>query len=1229
MRRSPKPAKSKDAKPPGACKSPKDDGAKVRDLEKRLAEAQQQQAATTEILRVISQSPTDAQPVFETIVRNAVVLCDALFGAVFRFDGDRIHLVAHHNMNAQVLGLLNRLYPMPPSREHATGRVILTGALTHIYDALADPDYPRGVAAGGGWRSVLAVPMSRSGRAVGVIWVARATAGPFHDNLIALLQTFADQAVIAIENVRLFEELEARNWDLTATSEVLHVISRSPTDVQPVFDAIVRSASALCHAPDAIISMAEGNVLRLAASVGTVAAAVWQSEIVQDGRLPLTRGSVSGRAFIDQCTVHVHDVSAVSDDEFPEGRALQRAYGGRGTTLAVPLLRDSVSLGVITLVKNEVSPFTDQQIALLQTFANQAVIAIENTRLFNETKEALDQQTATAEILQVISQSPTDTQPVFDAIVRSARHLCDALFSSLILVDGDVQTLAATGGLEAGAEAQLRHSYPRPLARDTATGRAVLGRQVIHLPDVETDREYDDRLRAIASVGAIVAVPILREGTPVGAIVVWRNHPFTDKQIALLQTFADQAVIAIENVRLFKELQEKNRALTQAHAQVSEALAQQTATAEILRVISSSPTDVQPVYDSIVERAARLCDAEVSLVARLEGEWIHVGAVYGTSVAGTEAVRRTYPMRPGAEGATARAIQDSAITHIPDVLTDRHFTIRDAALVAGFRAVLSVPMLRDGRAIGAISIGRAEAGEFSAEQVNLLRTFADQAIIAIENARLFNETREALDQQTATAEILRVISRSPTDLQPVFAAVLDHALTLCEASNGSIYQFEDGVLRHVGLRGPHLGIEVGGVFPLESSPGRAILEKRTVHLEDILQELDWHAPEVQAGVQRAGLRTIVAVPLLREETAIGAIVIRRLEVRPFSEKQIRLLKTFADQAVIAIENVRLFKELQASNRELTTALDKQTATSDILRVISRSQTNVQPVFDAIVTSAVRLLGAYSGILTRVEGDQIVLAALTSTDDAGDAALRSVFPMSVQSAGVGNAQVIRDRQPFNLADAHSDPRLSETGRAAYRSRGSRSQAIVPLLRQDEAIGTIAVTRREPGGFSDDEIALLQTFADQAVIAIENVRLFKELQEKNQALTEALDQQTATSEILRVISTSPTNLQPVLDTLAASAARFCGSYDGSIFHLDGNTLRLGAHHGPLDSHPVGLEVPVVRGAVMGRSILDREAVHVVDLQAETEEFPEGSAIARRLGFHTLLSVPLLREGVAIGA
>src|SRR5262249_40177715 len=269
---------------------------------------------------------------------------------------------------------------------------------------------------------------------------------------------------------------------------------------------------------------------------------------------------------------------------------------------------------------------------LLTTFADQAVIAIENVRLFNETKEALEQQTATSEVLRAISRAHTDAQPVFDIIAASALQLCGAVFSAMVLYDGKILRLVAIQNAQPEGVEALRKVFPRPLDEESAASRAIRSRAVVNIPDVFHDPHfaYGNVARA-ANYRSVLAVPMLRDGEPVGVILATRPEagPFSGKETELLRTFADQAVIAIENVRLFTELQERNRALTQAHAKVSEAVEQQRATAEILRVISSSPTDVQPVYDSIVERAARLCDAEVSLVARLEGEWIHVGAVYG------------------------------------------------------------------------------------------------------------------------------------------------------------------------------------------------------------------------------------------------------------------------------------------------------------------------------------------------------------------------------------------------------------------------------------------------------------------------------------------------------------------------------------------------------------------------------------------------------------------------
>ena len=591
--RDPKSAKSKvEATPPVTRMSPKGDGARGRDLEERLAEslkreaeAQEQQAATAEILRVISQSRADVQPVFDAIANSAVRICDAAFSGVFRFDGSLLHLTAHAGLIAEELSAAQRMFP---ARALPGGiglsRVVLNRTVVHIADIRTDAEWQSALgrhtylAPLAGYRTFLAVPLLHDDVCLGAINVWRRDVSPFSDKQIELLKTFADQAVIAIENVRLFKELESSNRDLTraldretATSEILRVISSSPTDVQPVFDAIVRSASALCHAPDAIISMAEGNVLRLAASVGTVAAAVWQSEIVQGGRLPLTRGSVSGRAFIDQRTVHVHDVSAMSDDEFPEGRALQRAYGGRGTTLSVPLLRDSVSLGAITLVKDEVSPFTDEQIALLQTFADQAVIALENTRLFNETKEALEQRTATSEILRVIASSPIDLQPVLDAVAERAARVCSAADVKIHLVEGDTLRLAAQLGPIPSAET-------RPIIPTRHIGCAVLEQRTIHVLDMRAALDkFPDATADVLTYGVrtSLATPLRREGVAIGVIQIRRLEvePFSEKQITLLETFADQAVIAIENVRLFNELEVANRELAAASQQKSEFLA--------------------------------------------------------------------------------------------------------------------------------------------------------------------------------------------------------------------------------------------------------------------------------------------------------------------------------------------------------------------------------------------------------------------------------------------------------------------------------------------------------------------------------------------------------------------------------------------------------------------------------------------------------------------------------
>lgn len=461
--------------------------------------------------------------------------------------------------------------------------------------------------------------------------------------------------------------------------------------------------------------------------------------------IPIELGGFAGRAVREARTLHVHDLRD-AEAEFPGARLGGVAVGVR-TALAVPLLKDGKSLGIIHIRRLKVQPFTEQQIRLVETFADQAVIAIENVRLFQELRESLEQQTATSEILGVIASSPTDIQPVLNTVAESAARLCDASDALIHRVDGDKVERVAVYGTMPVPETQRR-----PLSRGSPAGRAIIDRQTIHVHDVAAElTEFPDykTRQPITGVRTTVCTPLLREGVSIGVITVRRKEvrPFTDKQIALLKTFADQAVIAIENVRLFKELKQKTAELESSNSELRETLEQQTATSEILSVISSSPTDVQPVFDAIAENSMRLCGALFSSVYRFDGELIHMVADRNYPSATLELSHRIFPTRPSRRLFTGRAILERAVVNVPDVQRDTEWQgnseeDRDIIRAAGFQSVLSVPMLRGESPIGAITVWHPEVGPFSDRQIALLKIFADQAVIAIENVRLFKELQE-------------------------------------------------------------------------------------------------------------------------------------------------------------------------------------------------------------------------------------------------------------------------------------------------------------------------------------------------------------------------------------------------------------------------------------------------------------------------------------------------------
>jgi GAF domain-containing protein len=1217
-----------------------------------LTEALEQQTATSDILRVISSSPTDVQPVFDAIAENSSRLCGAMFSSVYRFDGKLIHTAANHNYPPAALELNRRLFPAVPSRRLFIARAILERGVVYVPDVLADPEhFAPELVQNAGFRSALAVPMLRSGDPIGAIIVWHADVGPFTQKHIALLQTFADQAVIAIENVRLFKELEEKNRALTeahaqvtetleqqtATAEILRVISSSPTDIQPVLDAVAANAARVCGATDALIMRVEGHDMRRVAHCGPIPLTLPEVRSITDG-------SVAGRAILEGRAIHVHDIldTDIARD-YPESMPAYESAGWR-TTLSVPLVREGVAIGAITIRRTEVRPFAEKQIKLLETFADQAVIAIENVRLFKELEvrnrdltEALEQQTATSEILRVISSSPTDVQPVFNTIIASAVHLCGAMYGSAVRFDGQLMHLAAGYNYTPEVDRLLHQVFPmRPSPRMMA-GRAILSRDVVQVEDALADPDYAKDVARAGGFRSMLAAPMLRDGHPIGAIVVNRGQPgpFSQTQIALLKTFADQAVIAIENVRLFKELEARNRDLT-------ETLEQQTATGEILRVISSSPTDVQPVFDTIAERAMRLCGAAVANVITFDGELLHLASLANVQPVQADALRQMFPAPLSRSTTAGRAILTAGIVRIEDTFADPEYGFAPAS-AAGFRSTLAVPMLQEGRAIGAVTAGRFEPGPFSERQVELLKTFTDQAVIAIGNVRLFKELearnaelRVALEQQTATSEVLQVISQSPASTQPVFEAILSSATRLCEAEMGLLFLSNDDTHQAVALRIPDPAFAALFRDPIRPGPktglGRLARERRPVHIADITADAAYREadPIRLASAHTGGIRTWLGVPLLREGELLGAIVLYRKEVRPFTERHIDLLQTFADQAVIAIENVRLFKELEARNRDLTEALEQQTATTEILRVISSSPTDIQPIFDVIVRNAVRLCGALYGLVFRHDAGLLHLVAHHNLTDDQLADYRRVFPRPTSDSPIGRATMTG--HVLNIPDVESYADAPPESLALWRRRGVRSLLSVPLCRQTEVVGQIGVSHRAVGAFTDSHVELLQTFAAQAVIAIENVRLFNELQARTAQLTRSVEQLTALGEVSRALS-STLDLETVLQTIVARANQLAGTDACSVSEYDEATeeFHLRATNN-LDEEVVAVarRTPIRKGeGVQGRMALTRQPVQIPDIATQHAYGGPLRDVLLRSGTRALLAIPLLREDHLVGS
>jgi GAF domain-containing protein/DNA-binding response OmpR family regulator len=1198
----------------------------VQKRNQEITEALEQQTATGDILRVIASSPTDIQPVLDTVAKNAAYLCDSEDCAIFSVENGVMILKAHYgNDLTTTIGS-----PYPLNWETMAGRAILEKKIIHIPDlAQVGDQFPLSQSIQRIHRAFLAVPLLREDQIIGVIFIRRLEAQPFSDSQIQLVKTFADQAVIAIENVRLFtetqrllKETEQRAAELAIINSVQEGLA-SKLDIQAIYDLVGDKMREIFNAETIYIAVRKPPDTNLAhfvyfVSLGTriydepPTAPAGFGGHVMDSRKPLLLNHIDANVM----NKYGSYLQGLEDEE-----KLSRSWMGS------PIISSGQVVGVISIQNQREDAFTESDLRLLTTLTNSMSVALENARLFDETQRLLKETQQRAAELAIINSVQTglasnlEMQAIYDLVGDKIREIFDAQGAGIAIVDRERELVMLKYLFEDG---QIYRDKTFPLGQGL-TSVVLETRKTILIQSDEEGQEYRERFIYPGSQvisKSWLTVPILIGGEAIGALNVQnfeREHAYSDSDVRLLQTLASSLGVALENARLFAEERQRATEL-EAISTVSQALV--------------AETDLENMTQLIGRQMRDIFKADIVYVALLDPQTklIHfpyqIGESFDTLALG--------------EGLTSQIIQSGKPLLINKNVEERRKELGTKLVGREALSYLGVPIKSGRNAIGVLSVqSTKEVNVFSDNDTRLLSTLAINIGIAIERARLFKEIQtsnreisEALEQQTATSEILSIIAENPTYVQPVLDAVAERAARLCNSYDAAIVRIDGNIYRIVAHWGavplPEDNLLNGIPLNRATVTGRAMLDKKTIHIHDLLAEPMDEYPLSRQYYQTSEQRTMLVTPLVRENEVIGSIMIRRQEVNPFSEKQIALLKIFADQAAIAIENVRLFNEIQTRNQEITEALEQQTATSEILRMTASSPTDIQPVMNVIAESARHLLnGFFSGVYL-VNADIIDEVATSDLTAEGLDLHERAYPRPLDYDSSASSRAVLERKVQNLPDILNDASLPELTRHYSRVMGMNSLLSVPMLRDNEAIGAINVGRLEAGPFTEKQIALLQTFASQAVIAIENVRLFHELEKRNREITEALEQQTATSEILRVMAGSPTDVQPVMEVIAENAAKLSGSADALIDIEDKGQLRVAAHYGNIPMFPIGESIPLNRDSVAGRAMLERHTLQAVHQPIGKEsEYPEGDKWAQKYKYKRTCSVPLLREGKAIGA
>ncbi len=1205
-----------------------------REVQQRL----EREAATSEILSVISRSREDETPVFKKIVELGHRLLGASFSAlILGREGDAFQrMAASENVPDYITSMFHeKRFPMDPEQS-ITPKAIIGKQVIHIHDMAETEEYKRRdprfvpMVEDAGMRTNLFIPLIHNGEGIGCLLHPRDVVKPYTDDEIALIQTFADQAVIAIENARQFREVQERLEREAATSEILSVISQSRDDAAAVFQTVLEQATTVCGADQAALA------LRIPSTENYRLAANWghANEVSKPGdEWPLDTPSQSAaKAIRTGKIVEMPDMADTDAYRNGDPTTLSMVDGeGIRSRVAVPLIRDGEAIGAIALSRREVRPFSQTDIALIENFAKHAVIAIDNTRQFTETNDALARQTATAKILSVINKNPGNAQPVFDSIAASSKELCSASFCNIWRIEGGMQHHCALAGFEQADIKSYLKQFPRPVDTDTLSGQVIKAGATQRIGDGQDPSYRDHQLAREQAFREIIGFPIFVGGAIWGTIILaWpEGHTRTQAHIDLIETFAEQAAIAIENARLFTETQQRT-------AEVEEALVREQASAEILQVINESTSDLQPVFDLIVQKSAQLCGARFCVLDRFDGQAYHFCAQDGFPPKLADDLMADYPVTEAEGHIAAKVVESGSVVQIEDAQDGTEYYAPQLAAAVGWRRMLGVPIRDGGRIWGVVSLAWPGTAAPLPANVELVQSFAAQAGIAIENARLMQETKartaeveEALERQTATAEVLEVISNSVEDTKPVFSKILHSCERLTKSTDLSLMTLDENNLVHLAAyRGDAATLTAQTYQPMpleETILSGAVLRSEVMHYADVANDPD--APEAlrkmatKFGKEAEKMSALVA-PMVWQGSPIGGILVTRMlndeNWAPFTLRDRELLETFADQAVIAIQNARLFHDTQV-------ALVRQTATSEVLEVISNSVEDAEPAFQAILARAAAICEAPMVSLNMLAEDRKTAKLVAHWgDDLNDLKVgQTVWDVENPSA---TTLVFHTKTPNHVHDLKDTDRYragDTLRRRVVDVEGVRTFLAVPLIHNGEVIGSIAAYKREVRPFSDQDIDLLETFADQAVIAIQNARLFNETQK-------SLARQTASADILRVISGAQADARPVFEAIAKTGIELL-SCDGAAV-----LIRRGDHFVPeggfmtagpmsnLDPRPVPIDAAL---NYPSQVFLSGEMVHIPDFESVDLPVHERESVPK-FRMKSAVFLPMIREGVTLG-